>query len=170
MDNSQKLQEWRKQNRLEQLGTNNFVCVASGWTDPCTAEYHHIAGRKFDTHCEYFTASIHRQLSEMQRSHPKQIGSPPSAAESAAHYSFGVADIFILVAHMAEEYGCKLLDAADSIKSADSEARDLTRKVGHYLNMLAAILGRIGERLRHHGDNLIEEERKRAQSSQSPRR
>lgn len=161
MDKRRKSEERRRLDRLERTGANNFVCIGCfGCTDHCTAERHHVGGRRYDPYCEYFCANFHRRLTEAQRSHPKQIDKEPGAIVSVAHYLFGLADVSALIPHTIEEYGHKLIDVANRLKSADRADQDLTREAGHYLIQIAAFQGRSGGRLKHHGDNLIAEAKK----------
>jgi ferredoxin len=59
MDKRRKSEERRRLDRLERTGANNFVCIGCfGCTDHCTAERHHVGGRRM-TH----TANISVQIS-----------------------------------------------------------------------------------------------------------
>lgn len=149
--------ERRRQRRNEAADSHNFVCVACGCTDVITAEGHHIAGRLFDNHVEYFCANCHRRLTEARNSHPKASCKAPGKVECAGHYCLGFADIFALTVRMAEDFGNRLMQLADRSEVTGDSAKSLTREAGHFLMALAHVRERVGQRLERHGHALIDE-------------
>jgi len=108
MDNK----EVRKQNRLEQLGTNHPVCVACGEDDWRCLEDHHIAGRKFDHECATLCRNCHRKVSDDQKGHPKKLAKESIKTESIGHFLLGLADLFALLVIKLRAFGHELIQAA----------------------------------------------------------
>ena len=100
MKKNDKANERRWRRRHEAVGTSNFVCVMCGCTDIVTAEGHHIAGKHFDSHVEYFCANCHCRLTDAQKSRPRPTSKDPGPVERAGHYCVGVGDILGPVARM----------------------------------------------------------------------
>jgi hypothetical protein len=156
MDNQEKSSERRKQRRLEQIGANNPVCVMCGCTKWYTQEGHHIAGRQFDKHVEYFCANCHRELSEKQKQHPRASCKSPGTGECAGHYCLGLADIFAPVSQMVDQFGHKLVDSS-ATAGLNTDVAKLMRDAGHFLIALAGILERVGMHLKEYGIDLTNE-------------
>jgi hypothetical protein len=68
---------------------------------------------------------------------------------------------------MLEEFGNRLVQLADSEEANSGATKALTRKVGHFLIALAAFLERVGQRLEHYGNALIDEAKIAAETSRS---
>jgi hypothetical protein len=149
--------ERRKQRYLERIGTEHPVCITCGGTEWCTFEGHHIAGRLFDKHVEFFCANCHRLLSESQKSHPKVISKAPETVERAGHYCLGLTDILTRAARTADKFGHQLLELGHSDEITSDASRSLTLDVGHFLIALALILENVVRRLEQYGSGLCDE-------------
>ena len=101
--------EKRKQNRLEQLGSNNPVCIICGETDWRCLEQHHIAGRKNSDDLCTLCRNCHRKLSDSQKDQPKQYNNNPPQNESIGYTLLGLADFFELLIERLREYGNSLI-------------------------------------------------------------
>jgi hypothetical protein len=148
--------ERRRQRYLERIGTQHHVCIC-GETDWCTFEGHHIAGRLFDNHVEFFCANCHRRLSESQKTHPKPISKPPGTVESAGHYCLGLADISTCAARTADKLGHQLLELGRTDEITSDSSRSLTLEGGHFLIALAMILENVARCLEQYGSGLCDE-------------
>jgi hypothetical protein len=112
MDKRDRDRERRKQRRLEEMGTNNPVCIGCGRAVWYSFHGHHIGERQFDSHAEYFCTNCHSDFTEALKSYPKTSCKTPGAVESAGHYCLGLAVIFYPIARMLEDFGCKLVQLA----------------------------------------------------------
>jgi hypothetical protein len=157
MDSDDPSSERDRQRLYEKIGTNHTMCIASGRTDWWIFEGHHIAGRKFDGHVEYFSADIHRGFNVAQKSRPGPTCDSPGTVECAGHYDAGLADIFWPAGRFAENRGHDLVKLSESQDIKSEPAKAQIRVDGHYLGRF---LGRVGPRLEHHGGRLIDEARK----------
>jgi hypothetical protein len=144
--------ERRKQRLLERARTQNFVCICCGCTDWCTAEGHHIAGRLYDKHVEFFCANCHRRLTEAQKSHPHPSSRKPGPVECAGHYSLGLADVLHPTSRLATSFGHQLLEGGLN----DEATRSLTLRAGHFLIALGPILEEVAPHLEDHGRRLCD--------------
>jgi hypothetical protein len=149
--------ERRKQRFLERMGTDHPVCVTCGETEWCTFEGHHIAGRQFDEHVEYFCANCHRLLSESQKYHPKATSKAAGTVECAGHYCLGQADILIPAGRMAEKFGHQLLELGHGDEISSDASRALTLDVGHFLIAFAMIFENVARQLEQYGSRLCDE-------------
>jgi len=104
--------EIRKQNRLEQLGSNDPVCVCCGETDWRCLELHHIAGKAFDDDLAIVCRNCHRKLSDDQRDHPKKVSAKPTSFESKGRFLLGLADLLELIVKKLRVFGQDLIQAA----------------------------------------------------------
>jgi len=157
MNSDDRYNERCKQRLYEKMGTNHPVCIASGATDWQIFEGHHVAGRRFDAHVEYFSADMHRRFTHAQKSRPGPTSDSPGTGERAGHYCVGLADILSPVARVAEGFGHGLVKLADSEDIRSETAKALIRGAGYFLIALAGFLERVGQRLEHYGDSLIDE-------------
>jgi hypothetical protein len=157
MDKNDSDKERRKQGCAERTGTNHPVCITCGETEWCTFEGHHIAGRRFDQHVEFFCASCHRLLTESQKCHPKRIAKAPGTVECGGHYCLGLADIFTRAARFAAKLGHQLVDLAHSGEITSDASRSLTLDEGHFLIALAVILENAARCLEQYGSGLCDE-------------
>lgn len=159
MNDDEKKRERRKQRRLAQIGTTDPVCLMCGCAKWYLFEGHHIAGRRYDKHVEYFSKECHGELTEMQKSHPPATSKTPGTVECAGHYSLGLADIFYPISRMLEQFGHRLIKLSDGAEIRADSTKQLVREIGHYLIALAGFLARVGEHLKEHGARLINEAR-----------
>lgn len=103
--------EMRKQNRLEKLGDNHPLCVICGEDNPHCLELHHIAGKTYGDDLCPVCRNCHRKLSDDQKDHPKQIGTPPTTIESIGHFLLGLADFLALLVTKLKEFGHYLIQS-----------------------------------------------------------
>jgi hypothetical protein len=161
--------ERRKQRLLERIGTPNFACITCGGTEWYTAEGHHIAGRHYDKHVEYFCANCHRRLSEMQKSHPLPTSKTPGRVECAGHYCLGLADVLSLTSRPLSNFGHELLEGVEGAPNGEA-TRSLTLKAGHFLIVLGTILEEVAPHLEEHGKRLCDVSVQSAEYARSTRR
>jgi len=132
-----------------------LASLPGGWTEWYGFHGHHIAGRRFDKHVEYFCQRCHSGFSEEQKSFPKPTSEKPGRTECAGNYCLGLSTIFKPVARMLEDFGHTLIQLDG--ERPDQSEQSLTQKIGYFLIALAAILERIAEKLEQHGYALVEE-------------
>ena len=131
--------ERRKQRRLEQMGTNEPICLISGCTKWYNFEGHHIAGRHYDKEAvEYFSRDSHGDLTEEQLYHPEWPNAhpKPSAAICLLRYLCGLNDILRKINEFLEQNPSVFADR---------------RTASIYLRALAGFIKRTSRRLRYHG-------------------
>ncbi|SEE46466.1 hypothetical protein SAMN05444161_5848 [Rhizobiales bacterium GAS191] len=104
--------ERRRQRALERLGTNNPRCVICGKANPHCLERHHILGRTHGDETVIVCRNCHRELSDRQKDHPKQIGDPPSLGENVGYLLLNLADLFAELIEVLRHYGRQLIDRA----------------------------------------------------------
>jgi hypothetical protein len=101
--------EVRRQLALERLGTNDPRCVTCGESDRRCLERHHIAGICHDDETVIVCRNCHRKLSDMQKDHPKPIGSQPDPFERIAYFLLGIADLFELLIERLRQFAATLI-------------------------------------------------------------
>lgn len=112
-----KTKEVRKQKRLETLGSNHPVCIECGENDWRCLEQHHIAGRAYDETVCNICYNCHRKLSDDQKDHPKQAGTP-AKAEIIGRFLIGLADFLVLLVIKLKEFGHYLIQSAQAMAGA----------------------------------------------------
>lgn len=166
MDKLDAKRERRHQRRCERMGTNNPRCLTciNPHVKPHNFHEHHIAGRKYDLDAtERIDTLCHGDRSEEARDHPPPISpsKKKSRSECAAHYSLGLSDMLLPVAHITGQYGHRLSDATDGSEPMSHESLlSLAREVGPYLKVLSPFIERAAHRLKWHAIGSIDEERK----------
>lgn len=108
----------RLERTLERLGTRTPRCIHCGDDRPHCLEAHHIAGRKFDDDTVIVCRNCHRDLSDVQKDHPRQQTNELHIAERIGHYLLGLADLLRLVVERFEEFGRALIELAIQCQTA----------------------------------------------------
>ena len=114
MKNPKLSQEIRRQQALQRLGCDNPRCYRCGESDPHCLERHHIAGQAYDDRTMIACRNCHRKLSDLQRDHPARIDEAPSLHERIGHFLLGLADLFLVLIDMLQEFGNLLIGYAQS--------------------------------------------------------
>jgi len=109
MNEDEYKREKRRQRALERLGTTKPKCIYCEESDPHCLELHHLPDRTYGDDTVIVCRNHHRKLSNMQKGHPKQIGSPPDPLECIAHFLLCLADFFELLIEKLRESGDKLI-------------------------------------------------------------
>jgi hypothetical protein len=117
MDEYERKREARRQRALERLGTDNPRC-SCGVDNPHCLERHHIAGQAYSEETVIRCRNCHRELSDLQKDHPEQIGSPPEPFERIGHFLLGIADLFELLIGKLREFAHVLIEQASKIQNA----------------------------------------------------
>ena len=113
MNKSKLARERRKQNRLEQLGTDRPICTLCLESDWRCLELHHISPERTTDDCGIVCRNCHRKLSDDQKDHPPMDKSgTPSMVERIGHYLLGLADFFRLLVDTLAQFGHQLIDFA----------------------------------------------------------
>ena len=102
--------ERRRQSALERLGTNNPRC-SCGEDDWRVLEKHHIAGKTYDDFTCIQCRNCHRKLSDQQKDHPEQIGTPIELPEIIGRFLLGLADFFESLIEKLREFGNALIES-----------------------------------------------------------
>lgn len=112
MDRRKQRIERQKQNRLEQLGTNEPICAVCGETHWNAFERHHIAGCRYCditiVHCK----NCHAKATALQKGHPETSADPPSMEETIGRLLLGLADFFELLIVTLRKFGEYLIEQA----------------------------------------------------------
>ncbi|MDR5726520.1 MAG: hypothetical protein RB191_03525 [Terriglobia bacterium] len=118
MDKRERLIERQKQNRLEQLGTNNPVCLACGRTEWPIFEEHHIAGCRYCALTILHCKNCHAIATAKQKGHPPPKRGQPSTEEIIGRLLLGLADFFELLIETLRKFGEYLIEKAQGIGNA----------------------------------------------------
>jgi hypothetical protein len=159
-----RIEQWRS----EAAGAHDFVCPTCFCSDVIALEGHHIAGRHFDPHIEYFCARCHRHLTVAQNAHPRPSCDHPGPIEQARHYDLGLALVLVPMATVFSRLGAELVELTESGEVMSDAVRVLTRKTGRYLLQRSPLLERVAQRLHHRGYTLLNDVQKDA--CQTPKR
>ncbi len=108
--------EYRKQKRLETLGTNHPVCIICGEDDWRCLEEHHVAGQAYADDLSIICRNCHRKLSDDQKNHPELIGQKPVSHEVIGHMLLGLADFLALLVIKLKEFGNFLIEASREVR------------------------------------------------------
>ena len=107
--------EYRERDAKLRLGTPNPLCASCGLNDWTCLEAHHIAGQVYDPLTNIECRNCHRNLSDSQKDHPDQVGKPPTAEESLAHFLLGMADLFELLVKKLREFAGQIIEKLGSV-------------------------------------------------------
>jgi len=120
MDDRKRRIERQKQNRLEQLGTNEPVCLACGKDHWAVFEKHHIAGCRYCAMTILHCKNCHAEATALQKGHPPPQRDEPSKEEIIGRLLMGLADFFELLIEKLREFGEYLIKKGQGVGSGSS--------------------------------------------------
>jgi hypothetical protein len=109
MNNIERDGERRRLRAQERLGTDNPRCCICGEDNPHCLERHHIAGQAYADETIIVCRNCHRKLSDVQKGHPENNGSPADQLERIGRFLLGLADLFELLITKLREFGAALI-------------------------------------------------------------
>jgi hypothetical protein len=117
MDEIERKRERRRLRAQERLGTNDPRCCFCDEDNPHCLERHHIAGQAYADETVIACRNCHRKLSDVQKDHPENSGSPPDQLERIGWFLLGIADLFELLITKLREFGAALIARSQTSSS-----------------------------------------------------
>ena len=120
MDDRERRIERHKQDRLEDLGTNDPNCLSCPETSPFCFEKHHIAGWRYSDITINQCKNCHAKATALQKGHPPPIKGQPTMEEIIGRLLLGLADFFELLIETLRKFGEYLIEQARSAGNVEA--------------------------------------------------